>query len=245
MKTIKNVIALLLLSVATQAQQPQFILQGKVEYERKTNMHALMGDGFWADQMKGKLPQFRTTYFDLVFDSSRSLYKAGREIEDDKYKNYWGNAGGDDIKYTNYSTGQTTQIKEVFENRYLLQDSLLNIEWRITPETRNIAGFECRKAVGRFMDTLYVTAFFTDQIMASGGPESFAGLPGLILGVGFPRIHTTWFATKLELKQVTPTELAAPTKGKKATRQEILKTVKTAIKDWGNEAQRIWIEAII
>ncbi|RYY18953.1 MAG: GLPGLI family protein, partial [Sphingobacteriaceae bacterium] len=112
-------------------------------------------------------------------------------------------------------------------------------------ETGNVAGFECRKAVGRFMDTLYVTAFFTDQIMASGGPESFAGLPGLILGVGFPRIHTTWFATKLELKQVSPTDLVAPTKGKKATRQEILKTVKGAIKDWGNEAQRIWIEAII
>jgi GLPGLI family protein len=237
-------LALIIISVGAQAQ-PQFILQGKVEYEKKTNMHAFMGEGFWAEQMRGKMPQFRTTYYDLVFDSGKSVYKAGREIADDKYKNYWGSTSTDDVKFTNYTTGQITQLKNVFENRYLLQDSLLNIEWRITAETRTIAGFECRKAVGKFMDSLYVTAFFTDQILSSGGPESFAGLPGLILGLGFPRLHTTWFATKLELKQVTPAELVAPTKGKKATRADIFKQVKTAVKDWGEESQKIWIEAII
>jgi GLPGLI family protein len=237
--------ALVLLSANLRAQQPtQFIVQGKVEYEKKVNMYAFMEEGFWAEQMRGKLPQFRTTYYDLVFDTGKSVYKAGREVED-KYKNFWGSADGDDVKYTNLATGQTTQLKNVFENKYLLQDSLLNIEWRITPETRTIAGFECRKAVGRFMDTLYVVAFFTDQILSSAGPESFNGLPGLVLGAAFPRLHTTWFATKLELKQVTPAELVAPAKGKKATRADILKTVRDAVKDWGAENQRIWIEAII
>lgn len=244
---MKKLLTLALLAIGTwvQAQQPaQFIVQGKVEYEKKVNMHFFMGDGTWAREMKSRLPQFRTTYFDLVFDTGKTVYKAGREV-DDKYKNFWGNASSDDVKYTNLNTGQTTQLKNVFENKYLLQDSALDIEWRITAETRTIAGFECRKAVGRFMDTLYVTAFFTDQILASGGPEGFSGLPGLILGIGFPRIHTTWFATKLELKQINPVEFAAPAKGKKVNREAILKQVKTAVKDWGEDSQRIWIEAII
>ena len=245
MKLIQTAFTImLLLMVAAANSQTQFILQGKVEFEKKVNMHALMGEGFWASEMKGKLPQFRSTFYDLVFDSSRSVYKSGREVED-KYKNYWGNATTDNITFNDYAKGQTSQQKEVFEKTYLLQDSLLNIEWRITSETRTIAGFECRKAVGKFMDSLYVVAFYTEQILAPGGPESFSGLPGLILGIGFPRIHTTWFATKLELKQVQPAELAAPSKGKKATRKEILNTVRSAVKDWGEESQSTWIQAVI
>ena len=134
MKLLQRLIVIVLLFTAKSTQsQPQFILQGKVEYEKKVNMHALMGEGFWASEMKNKLPQFRTTYFDLVFDSSRSVYKSGREVED-KYKNFWGNASTDNITYNDYATGHTAQQKEVFEKSYLLQDSLLNIEWRITAE---------------------------------------------------------------------------------------------------------------
>lgn len=245
MKNLQQLIVLLLLTATTKAQQPQFILQGKVEYERKTNMHAFFGEGSWAKEMRTRYPQFRTSYFDLVFDSSHSIWQAGREIPDDKYKNFWMNAGLTDTKYFNFTTGQTTQLKEVFEKNYLMQDSMLQIEWKMTEETRNIAGFECRKAVGKFMDSLYVIAFFTDQILSPAGPESFNGLPGLVLGAAFPRIHTTWFATKLQLQQVTPAQMPIPAKGKKATRGEILNTVRSATKNWGEESQINWIQAII
>ena len=62
------------------------------------------------------------------------------------------------------------------------------------------------------MDSVYVIAFYTDQITTTGGPESFNGLPGMILGVAIPRINTTWFATKLELVEVKPQDLIAPIK---------------------------------
>ncbi len=138
--------------------QPQFILTGKVEYEKKVNMHKKMGNGNWADEMKSKLPQFRTSYFDMFFNQNESVYKAGREVED-KYKAMWGECLMDDIVYNNYDSLKTTTQKQVFEKTYLLQDSLVNIEWKISNETRKIAGFECRKAVGRLMDTIYVVAF--------------------------------------------------------------------------------------
>ena len=51
------------------------------------------------------------------------------------------------------------------------------------------------------MDSIVVIAFYTDEILTSGGPESFNGLPGMIMGLAIPRLHTTWYATKLALRK--------------------------------------------
>ncbi|MEO7313312.1 MAG: GLPGLI family protein [Chitinophagaceae bacterium] len=243
-----NKIALLIssfcLTLLITNAQPKFILQGKVEYEKKQNMHKKMGDGAWAEEMKSKLPQFRVTYFDLVFNEKESVYKAGREVED-KFKNMWGDFNGDNITYNNYDSGKTTTQKQVFEKLYLVKDSLVNIEWRITNESRTIAGFDCRKAVGRLFDSIYVVAFYTDEIVVPAGPESFSGLPGLILGLALPRLNTTWFATKLELKSISAQDLAIPSKGKKTTRKDMFATVKTATKDWGTDGAKYMLEAVL
>jgi GLPGLI family protein len=92
----------------------------------------------------------------------------------------------------------------------------MKIDWKITNEPRTIAGFECRKAVARIFDSVVVIAFYTDEIMPSSGPESFGGLPGMILGLAIPRLHTTWYATKLELIDVSG-QIIAPKEGKKYT----------------------------
>jgi GLPGLI family protein len=137
-------------------------------------------------------------------------------VAEDKWKNFWGMGNTEEnVLYNNYETATTTRSKQVFEKKFLVQDSLVNIEWRLTNETLDIAGFECRKAVGKMFDSLYVVAFFTDQIVSSAGPEIYQGLPGLILGLAFPRYYTTWFATKVELTTPVAADLAPPIKGKK------------------------------
>jgi GLPGLI family protein len=117
-------------------------------------------------------------------------------------------------------------------------DSLRNIEWKITPEIRKIAGFDCRKAVGRVMDSIVVIAFYTDEIVTNGGPESINGLPGMILGLAIPRLHTTWYATRLQLVEVTDTDLAAPKKGKKLTGNGYRSQVQEILKSWGHDAEK-------
>jgi GLPGLI family protein len=115
------------------------------------------------------------------------------------------------------------------------------IEWKYTSDIRKIAGFNCRKATGIIMDSVFVFAFFTEEIMVTGGPEGFNGLPGMILGVAIPRMHITWFATKLELVDVSAKDLAAPVKGKKTTIAELQKSLQGSLKDWGKWAERnIW-----
>ena len=108
-----------------------------------------------------------------------------------------------------------------------------------TQGTAKIAGFDCRKAVGKVMDSIIVIAFYTDEIVPSGGPESFAGLPGMILGVAIPRMHTTWYATKLQLAELTPTDLAVPKKGKKLAGADFQSQLDVILKRWGDRGSRI------
>ena len=127
----------------------------------------------------------------------------------------------------------------------MIKDSLRNLDWRITDETREIAGFECRKAVTKICDSVYVVAFYTDQIAVSSGPESFGGLPGMILGLAIPRLNTTWFATKLELVEPTPVQLSPIQKGKKVNWNQLYTELKKGFKDWGKEAdKRLWIVSL-
>ena len=83
------------------------------------------------------------------------------------------------------------------------------------------------------MDSIYVVAFYTDEIVTSGGPESFCGLPGMILGVALPHQHVTWFATKLIDDPLKPADFKIPTKGKVATNTSLKETLKESLKDWG------------
>ena len=95
-----------------------------------------------------------------------------------------------------YTQTSITQ-KNVYDDLYLVKDSLRKIDWKITDETREIAGYECRRANAIVLDSVYVVAYYTIQIPFSGGPESFTGLPGTILGLALPHENMTWFATKV------------------------------------------------
>ena len=126
----------------------------------------------------------------------------------------------------------------MFESTFLLQDSSRHVPWKFSNDHRDIAGFDCRKASAVIMDSLFVVAFYTDQIITPGGPESFCGLPGMILGLAIPRLHTTWFATKVELVPVTAPQLSAPQKGKKVTGQQLAQQLEKSMKDWGKQSKR-------
>ncbi len=234
--------------------QPTFIAKGKIEFEKKENLHKMIdmqaqdwdfGDASWMEEVKKNTPQFATYYFDLLFDENKTLYKPGRETPNQK-SDLWGQSPSQDIVvYTDLPKRLLTSQKTVFGSQFLVQDSSRKIEWRITNESRDIAGFTCRKAVGKILDSVYVIAFYTDQILTTGGPESFNGLPGMILGIAIPRINTTWFATKLQLEPVTDANLPTPTKGKKQTAAAFTKSLQDLMKDAKNAGKRMMIQALI
>ena len=118
---------------------------------------------------------------------------------------------------------------------------IIQFQWKITGEVRDIAGFECKKAITKINDSVVVVAFYTDQILVKGGPENFNGLPGMILGLAVPRLALTLFATKLELT-TPPLAFNLPSKPKFVKHSQIALDVEKGLKNWGKEGKAIaWI----
>lgn len=236
---MKNILLIFFLSIGIHEShsQTRFITEGKIEFEKKLNVHAQMtGDDAWVTEWKKNTPQFKTTYFDLSFTNNKTFYKPGRENAENN--RMWQQPAEDNIIYSDLEKHTAISQKNIFEKTFLIQDSTRNIQWKITDEKRTIAGFECRRANALILDSIYIVAFYTDEIITPGGPESFSGLPGMILGLAIPHEHVTWFATKLYAVPVTETGFKIPTKGSKTTNAAMKDNIKSSLKDWGRWADR-------
>jgi GLPGLI family protein len=239
MKRLLFIILFFLIIKTTHAQNTIFLSEGRIEYEKKVNLYAQVDDeddDTWKELMKKMMPQFKTTYFDLEFNGNKTLFKPGRENTDNN--KLWQQPAEDNVVYTNLADSINISQKNVYEQTFLLHDSTRKIKWKITDETRNIAGFDCRRANALVMDSIYVVAYYTDEITTTGGPESFNGLPGMILGLALPHEHITWFATKVYTDNITDTQLVPPTKGKKTDSKALLTTLQDLMKDWGKWGKR-------
>jgi GLPGLI family protein len=191
------------------------------------------------DSYKKNNPQFKKQKSTLTFSNDKSLFTP---IADETTQGafFWGAAPTtqqNNVVFTDLTTNLYTTQKKVFEEVFLVRDTTRKITWKITDETREIAGYVCRRANAVIMDSVYVVAFYTDQIPVSSGPESFTGLPGMILGVALPHDSMTWFATKVTDVAVPPNKLVPPAKGKPVDKKALRAKLDGAMKDWGTEGQ--------
>lgn len=223
--------------------QAQFISKGNIEFEKRINMWADL-PARYAEQMKKTTPEFVTNYFNYEFDNDRSIYVPTRESNGNPSL-LFGMPATDNEVYSDYKTRKYIAQKNVFEKTFLVEDSLRNATWKITNDFREIAGFNCRRATTVIMDSIFIVAFYTDEIMISGGPESFNGLPGMILGLVINRLHTTWYATKVEVTGVNDKDITPPKAGKKTDNEKLLEILKSSMKVWGADAvSNIWASMI-
>lgn len=203
-------ISVLLTCISAGAQD--FLTKGRIEFEVKVNTKRMFEEMFKGkeDRMMmmggGEGPEFYVTKKELLFNGDRTLYR--RTGTD----NFMG--GGSITIFSDIENGKARFKGSAMTNDNIFEDSVTRLRWKIDDETRVIAGFKCRKAVGVMMDSIYVVAFYCPEIVPQGGPEIFAGLPGMILGVAIPRMYTTWFATKVQL-EVDEKQIVAPAPGKK------------------------------
>lgn len=63
---------------------------------------------------------------------------------------------------------------------YIVRDDWVVIDWEIENKFRDIAGFHCQKATGKFRGRTY-KVWFTTEIPVPYGPWKLFGLPGLIV----------------------------------------------------------------
>ncbi len=258
MKLHQYILVFLLLgTLSAFGQNKRFPTQGIITFEKKVNMYALIKaqlkkypqDTYMSkffEEYQKKEPQFKVLKSTLAFSKDQTLFTP---IEGDASSNmFFGDFGAaqqNNVIASNTAAGTSIAQKKVYEELYLVKDSVRKINWKITNETREIAGYQCRRANALIMDSIYVVAFYTDLIPVSGGPESFTGLPGMILGVALPYEHTTWFASSVLDQPVADDKLKAPVKGKPLTNAGLISTLKAALKNWGEYAQEALKEFLL
>ncbi|CAN5865401.1 GLPGLI family protein [soil metagenome] len=223
-----------------------FIDKAGIEYEMKVNIQKTMGTNSFSEMMKENMPQFKTGYFQFTFADNKSVYKFDH-WGDKKVPEWFRRNDEENVWYFDHNSGKFTMQKMVFGSAFNVEDSIPAIQWRFTNENRMIAGFNCRKAVGKIMDSVYVFAFYTDEITISGGPCSINGLPGMILGLTIPRMYASWIATKVMLNNVN-VSIIKPVIAKKYYTNATFKTIlKDRTKEWVSEDDpdsRKWIEQL-
>ncbi|WP_214073352.1 GLPGLI family protein [Mucilaginibacter sp. dw_454] len=223
------------------AQGKQFITGGTIEFEKTQNMFAIMKNkatrddasnkGYYEEYLKSR-PQFLTYNSTLIFNANSSLFTPipGKSIE-------WMYdapiAEQLNTVYNDFTHGTTTTQKEFYERTYLIKDTLRKIKWKITDETQTVAGYNCRRANGLVLDSIYVVAFYAEDIHVSSGPESFTGLPGMILKLSLPHEHVSWVATKVSTVAADEKKLVPPKKGTVVNYEQMHKALVDAQSRWG------------
>ena len=247
---MKNIILfstfLLLMYNPIYGQVTHFVTSGSIEFEKKVNIYVIIkksipqnNDIFLKalESYKQDNPQFKTLHSTLRFSNNKTLFLP--LLTDDNSQDVFGNSpiiNQNNIIYDDFATGNFICQKKVFEQTFLVKDSIRKIKWKITDETREIAGYACRRANAIILDSIYVVAFYTLQIPVSGGPESFNGLPGMILGVALPHENISWFAKTVNEEKEPVSPLKPPTKGKVVDEKGLIDALSNDFKNWGQRA---------
>lgn len=230
MKSIYLFLIIMFFSSFSNAQQ--FVDKAVIEFEVNTNLKKTMSNNSWDEQMKENLSELKTSYWKFSFVNNKSIYKFDRWSPKTRIPKYEKDEDEENIWFHDFTNKTMSFQKLIASTSFVLNDSISNIEWKITNENREIAGYNCRKAVGKIFDDVYVFAFYTDEITISGGPCSINGLPGMILGLTIPRLYTSFIATKVNLT-LANTEEIKPIVAKKTYKSKELKAVLTeTTKDW-------------
>lgn len=230
MKSIYLYLTLFVFTTGSFAQQ--FVDKAVIEYEVNTNLKKTMTNDSWDEMMKENLSDLKISYYTYTFENNKSVFKFDRWSPKTRIPKHEKEADEENTWFFDFTARKMNIQKQIVGTNFVIEDSIPNIEWKITNEHREIAGYNCRKAVGKIFDDVYVFAFYTDDITITGGPCSINGLPGMILGLSIPRLYTSYIATKIDLK-TQDSAIIKPIVAKKTYDFIGLKTlIEEKTKDW-------------
>lgn len=203
----------------------QLVKQGKITYERRTNLLKKFDDERMAAMFNEK-NKIRIERFSLYFNDTASLFSYVVPDQEDKMS--WAtmkNSVGQDLK-----KGQKTVLMDFWGTPLLVVDTVSVRQWKITDKTRKIAGYECTRAIWQKDDTTRIYAWFTTDIVPAVGPETMTGLPGAILGLATEDGGVVYFAASVEVLVPTQEQMTMQKKkSKEYTDEELYAELKSKL----------------
>ena len=195
--------------------------EGVITFEEKMNLHRRIQN----EEMKARVPEFRSNNMELIFRGDECIYKAIEEEEDEET-----NTGNVRMVfrrpnveiYRNYATSKRVEQRDMMDKKYLIETDIKQTAWKLGTETKKILGYECTQAT--LNDTARkqeLVAWFTMDLPLTAGPQNYGSLPGMILELDINKGEVLMFAKKIDLKKVKDNAIKAPTKGDKITEEEL------------------------
>jgi len=243
---------ILFMSTPVMAQFAYFPHEGTVTYEKTVHVKNLLrrhmnnlGDNNvfqvrYYEDMLSRAPETAVLKKKLSFRGNEVTFESVKETHPQLINNLL-MSGLLDYQGTVYQNLDKNISRSVFEmggSSIFIEDKLLDVKWKLTNEYRQIAGYDCRRANGLTLDSVYVVAFFTDQIPTSAGPGTLHGLPGLILGLAVPEQHYNIYATKVEYTPPVIKSDIAGRRDKAQTREELISQLTSTLGQYMSLQQR-------
>jgi len=233
-----------------QAQHAFFPDQGVIEFDKtvhvknliKRHIASLKDDGFskkYFEEMAVKAPETAVLSKKVTFNRNEVSVEPVEKEQTQIISNLlrMGLLDYGSKIYQNLDKNETLMTMEIGGSVVAIKDSLTNVKWKITNEYRNIAGYDCRRANGVTLDSVYVIAFYTDQIPTSASPSSLHGLPGMILGLVVPEQHFNIYATKVDMTAATVKSDFIKKKDDPLSRTATKERMKQIIGQWMSDKQ--------
>lgn len=210
-KSLHIVVLFFLCMNFSYGQNVHFIKAGSIQYDKTLYLKNIIKRKFLEtvepskrshfEKLQQNIPESVVVKKELVFNSEETLYGPSSSLNTDtktKEVLFGTFSDYDGISYHNLTTREYRKLNDVMGEKSLIQGKMDTITWKITDEYREIAGYKCRRANGLTKDSIYLIAFYSPEIPISSGPESVNGVPGMILGLVIPDLHSSYFATEVK-----------------------------------------------
>lgn len=210
----------------------------KLDFKLDTNVAS-------AEQQKAMMqmiaPMLQKEYT-LTFSKTESLYKEAEKLEEsafpfaDMFSTFLG-AGG--TMFKNVQSRESVRQVEFLGKIFLVTDTLKQLEWKLGKENKTIGSYTCYKATAQkeviektiqteagtedfeeedSVKVIEITAWYTPQIPVSQGPDSFWGLPGLVMEASDGT--NTFLCSKVVLNPKDKVTIERPKDGEVVTAEE-------------------------
>jgi len=211
------------------------IRSGKIVYERKTNLFKKFKEHDVKDWLRDE-DRLKVDMFELLFNDSLAVFKPQESNEKERLA--W--ATNKNTVYQNLASNQRLSVMDVWGEKVYVSDTLSNRRWKITNSTRNIAGFDCRKAIWEYDDSTRIYAWYAEDLVPGFGPETFNGLPGTILGLATEDGGVIYFA-----KSVVPMQHELASLKPSVGRNKVYPTTEIKAKLEKDFSRNTWGKAMI
>lgn len=133
----------------------------------------------------------------LVINDQQSYYytifNGTKPIDPDKV------LGKHFLPHTNYVHRQNKILISQFGDKYRVKEPLIEYNWKMLPDRKTIAGYECKRAYSIYKgDSLVVS--YSEKLPALYGPYTYTGLQGTILETDLFRKENIYRTTALKVE---------------------------------------------